>query len=112
MQYCLRKRGEHGRADTSFVSREEAQRARAFHATLPGYAPTPLVRLDALAGQLGVGAVWLKDESKRFGLNAFKALGGSWAIANGEFERSLLGIVIDRDTVQVSLTCDVYGNLS
>ena len=37
---------------------------------------------------------------------------GSWAIANGEFERSLLGIVIDRDTVQVSLTCDVYGNLS
>lgn len=82
MQYCLRKRGEHGRTDTSFVSREEAQRARAFHATLPGYAPTPLVRLDALAGQLGVGAVWLKDESKRFGLNAFKALGGSWAIAN------------------------------
>ena len=37
---------------------------------------------------------------------------GSWAIAHGEFTQTLLGIVIDRDTVQVSLTCDVYGNLS
>lgn len=82
MQYCLRVRGEHGHADTTFLSREEAQRARAFHATLPGYEPTPLVRLDGLAKRLGVETVCLKDESKRFGLNAFKALGGSWAIAN------------------------------
>lgn len=37
---------------------------------------------------------------------------GSWAIANGEFERSLLGIVVSRESVEVSLTCDVYGNLS
>lgn len=82
MQYCLRTRGKHGRADTAFVSKQEAQRAAAFHATLPGYAPTPLVRLDEFARRLGVKVVYLKDESKRFGLNAFKALGGSWAIAN------------------------------
>lgn len=82
MQYCLRTRGEHGQADTSFIGREEAQRAKAFHATLPGYEITPLVKLDGLAKKTGVGAVYLKDESKRFGLNAFKALGGSWAIAN------------------------------
>ena len=82
MQYCLRVRGEHGPADTSFLRREEAVRAAAFHTTLPGYAPTPLVRLDALAKRLEVESVYLKDESKRFGLNAFKALGGSWAIAN------------------------------
>lgn len=82
MQYCLRTRGEHGRADTTFLSREQIQAVTAFHKTLPGYATTPLVKLDSLAKRLGVEAVYLKDESKRFGLNAFKALGGSWAIAN------------------------------
>lgn len=54
--------------------------ARAFHRTLPGYAPTPLVELPALAKELGVGRLFLKDESKRFGLNAFKGLGASYAI--------------------------------
>ncbi len=53
---------------------------RAFHRTLPGYAPTPLVPLPALAQTLGVKGIYLKDESKRFGLNAFKALGASYAI--------------------------------
>lgn len=90
LQYCLRQRGEHGAADTSFLGREEVRRARDFHATLPGYAPTPLVKLDGLAGKLGVGAVYVKDESKRFGLNAFKALGGSWAIA--DYLKETLGL--------------------
>lgn len=53
---------------------------RAFHRTLPGYAPTPLVALPDLAKALGVRGVYVKDESKRFGLNAFKALGASYAI--------------------------------
>lgn len=53
---------------------------RAFHKTLPGYAPTPLVALPTLAKELGVKGIYLKDESKRFGLNAFKALGASYAI--------------------------------
>lgn len=57
------------------------ERAMAFHRTVPGYAPTPLVALPALARELGVDKLWVKDESKRFGLNAFKALGGSYAIA-------------------------------
>lgn len=56
-------------------------RAMAFHRTIPGYVPTPLVSLPALARELGVDKLWVKDESKRFGLNAFKALGGSYAIA-------------------------------
>jgi diaminopropionate ammonia-lyase len=51
-----------------------------FHRSLVGYAPTPLVRLPALATELGVKDIWLKDESKRFGLNAFKVLGASYAI--------------------------------
>ncbi|MBA6133881.1 diaminopropionate ammonia-lyase [Pseudomonas juntendi] len=54
----------------------------AFHRSIEGYAPTPLVRLRHLSSQLGVKSVYVKDESFRFGLNAFKALGGSYAIAN------------------------------
>jgi diaminopropionate ammonia-lyase len=48
----------------------------------PGYAATPLHRLDALAGRLGVAALYYKDERGRFGLGSFKALGGAYAVAN------------------------------
>jgi diaminopropionate ammonia-lyase len=51
-----------------------------FHRSLDGYAPTPLVDLPALADELGVGRVLVKDESSRLGLPAFKALGASWAV--------------------------------
>ena len=67
-------------ADLSFVSREEAERARAYHRTFPEYRPTPLVPLPNLARDLGVSRVFVKDESHRFGLNAFKVLGASYAI--------------------------------
>ncbi|WP_026403905.1 diaminopropionate ammonia-lyase [Actinomadura rifamycini] len=50
----------------------------AFHRTLPGYAPTPLVELPALAAELGVRRLFVKDESSRLGLPAFKMLGASW----------------------------------
>jgi diaminopropionate ammonia-lyase len=56
-----------------------AGRARAFHQSLPGYAPTPLVPLPQLAAELDVGQVLVKDESSRLGLPAFKILGASWA---------------------------------
>lgn len=49
-----------------------------FHRSLPNYAPTPLVSLPDLAHELGVKGVLVKDESKRFGLPAFKVLGASW----------------------------------
>ncbi len=55
-------------------------RARSFHQTLPGYAPTPLTEVPELASELGVGRVWVKDESARMGLAAFKVLGASWAV--------------------------------
>ena len=55
--------------------------ALAFHAGLPGYLPTPLVDLPALAAELGVARVLVKDESSRLGLPAFKILGASGAIA-------------------------------
>ena len=54
--------------------------ARGFHRSFPGYQPTPLVGLPDLAAVLDVGAVWIKDESYRLGLPAFKILGASWAV--------------------------------
>jgi diaminopropionate ammonia-lyase len=53
---------------------------RAFHASLPGYVPTPLAEIPLLATELGVGRVFVKDESSRLGLPAFKVLGASWAV--------------------------------
>jgi diaminopropionate ammonia-lyase len=50
-----------------------------FHRQLPGYAPTPLVEVPDLAAELGVGRLFVKDESARFDLRAFKFLGASWA---------------------------------
>jgi len=56
------------------------EEARAFHGQMPGYEMTPLKRLTNLASRLGLGSIWVKDESARMRLNAFKALGGSFAI--------------------------------
>lgn len=69
-----------GEGSTVF-SCAEAKKARVFHRQLAGYQPTPLCELDALANQFGVRKILVKDESKRFGLNAFKMLGGAYAIA-------------------------------
>ncbi|SHF25508.1 diaminopropionate ammonia-lyase [Seinonella peptonophila] len=52
-----------------------------FHKTIPEYSPTPLYQLKALSAKLGIGKIYVKDESKRFGLNAFKALGATYTIA-------------------------------
>ncbi|ELI8127107.1 diaminopropionate ammonia-lyase [Yersinia enterocolitica] len=69
-----------------------AEEARRFHAQIPGYTETPLIALDALASRLGVKAIYVKDESKRFGLNAFKVLGGSYAL--GKLLADKLGVNI------------------
>jgi diaminopropionate ammonia-lyase len=57
-----------------------ADAALAYHRTIPEYRPTPLHQLSGLAHTIGVGDLWLKDESARFGLNAFKGLGASFAV--------------------------------
>lgn len=59
---------------------EAAKEAQSFHAQIPGYCPTPLLRMESLERAFGVKAVLVKDESKRFSLNAFKGLGGSYAM--------------------------------
>ena len=52
-----------------------------FHESLPGYVPTRLVDVPALADELGVSRVFVKEESSRLGLPAFKVLGASYAIS-------------------------------
>jgi len=59
----------------------------AFHQRLPDYAVTPLVEVPALARANGVARVWVKDESSRLGLPAFKILGASWAAYRAVVER-------------------------
>ncbi|MFV0257645.1 MAG: pyridoxal-phosphate dependent enzyme [Acidimicrobiales bacterium] len=66
--------------DPTWRSREPDRAAVEFHRGLPGYAPTPIVDLPAVADALGIGRVVAKDESTRLGLPAFKALGASWAV--------------------------------
>jgi diaminopropionate ammonia-lyase len=68
----------------------------------PGYAPTPLLDLPAIAQRAGVATVRLKDEAERFGLGSFKALGGAYAVAQ------LLRA--GRAPRTVTVTCATDGN--
>ena len=63
-------------------SLQQAEAVREFHKSFPMYAPTPLATLPETAKALGIGNIYVKNESFRFGLNAFKVLGGSYAIGN------------------------------
>lgn len=72
-----------------------------FHRSVPGYRPTPLVRLSGLAAKVGVRDILVKDESHRFGLKAFKAMGASYAIyrfIKQEWEKRL-GVRFDLDNL-------------
>ena len=82
----------------SVFGEARAREVRSYHATFPEYEATPLAELTELAGMLGVAGIYVKDESRRFGLNAFKALGGSFAIAN--VLREKLGLDEDEMTFQ------------
>ncbi|MCF6450811.1 diaminopropionate ammonia-lyase [Vibrio sp. MMG022] len=57
----------------------------------PGYAVTPLHSLHSIADGIGVSCLWYKDESQRFGLKSFKALGGAYAVA-----RQLQSVILQR----------------
>lgn len=66
----------------SFMSSIEVSKAKKFHESFAEYKETPLVSLENLAKKLNVGGIYVKDESYRFGLNAFKVLGGSYAMGS------------------------------
>lgn len=65
----------------NLLSLQRAEQARGEIGLCPQYQPTPLVALADVAADVGVEVVWYKDESPRFGLGSFKALGGAYAVA-------------------------------
>lgn len=75
------------KTNPDFIGTEITAKVRDFHKSFPQYEPTPLQNLEALAKAYGVKAIWVKDESYRFGLNAFKVLGGAYAIGKYLAER-------------------------
>ncbi|MGL4307371.1 MAG: diaminopropionate ammonia-lyase [Cetobacterium sp.] len=64
----------------NILKKDEVEKAKKFHNSFPQYKETPLAKLDTLAKNIGLGGIYVKDESYRFGLNAFKVLGGSFAM--------------------------------
>lgn len=77
-----RTHGTEPKTSLDGYSLQQAESVREFHKSFPMYAPTPLAVLPETAKVLGIGEIYVKNESFRFGLNAFKVLGGSYAIGN------------------------------
>ena len=102
---------EHGGkgCDLSFLNKQEAVKIQNFHKSFPMYAPTPLAKLPATAACLGLGEMYVKDESYRFGLNAFKVLGGSYAI--GHYLAEKLGKEISEVDYQTLISDEVKQQL-
>lgn len=84
---------------------EMSEKVQKFHSSFPEYQATPLVNLKHLAKELNVSNIYVKDESYRFGLNAFKVLGGSYCIANYIAEKA--GISIDEMTYERLLSEEI-----
>lgn len=80
-------------ASLSLVGDLPGRGAFDFHQKLPGYEPSALIDAPGIAATLGVGKVWVKDESSRFGLPAFKFLGASWAVYRALLKRIGAAIV-------------------
>ena len=74
----------------------------------PHYQPTPLVSLDSLAQSLGLGGLYYKDESKRFELKSFKALGGAYAVKK-VLKEHLASKYPDQEITDEDLTTGKYA---
>jgi len=85
-----------GRVPVPTAARDSAD-PREFHRKLPGYAVSPLVAAPALADELGLEVLWVKDESSRLELPSFKILGASWAVSR---------LLVDRFGVADDATLD------
>ncbi len=98
---------------------EITKQAHQFHRQIDGYQPTPLVSLPLLASRLGVKSILVKDESKRFGLNAYKALGGSYALGRllakhlnidiADIDLATIASKIDKPLVFATATAGNHG---
>ena len=64
----------------SSLSKKDIDDAYSSISNWEGYSPTPLIELDKLSKELNLKKIFYKDESKRFDLKSFKALGGAYAV--------------------------------
>lgn len=78
--YLVDVRDDSDKIDASYMSRDIVEGVRTFHRSFEEYQPTPLHELKNFSNHIGIENFFLKDESYRFGLNAFKVLGGAYAL--------------------------------
>ncbi|MBP3411645.1 MAG: diaminopropionate ammonia-lyase [Oscillospiraceae bacterium] len=83
-KYIIHNNGDTSRKDPSKAKEmfpmERAWDARRFHRQIPNYHMTPLAALPNLSQLLGVGGIYVKDESLRLHMSSFKVMGGSYAV--------------------------------
>lgn len=103
------ERQDKPKTNIDFMNLENSKKVQNFHSTFPIYEKTPLVELSNTAKELGLGTIYVKDESYRFGLNAFKVLGGSFAIGN--YIAKKLGKEIDEVTYEELISEDARKKL-
>jgi diaminopropionate ammonia-lyase len=97
----------------SLMTAQEVENACRFHQSFPGYSETPLANLSGLAAYFGIKGIFVKDESFRFDLNAFKVLGGSYAIAKyiaGKLGKDIADI--DYNTLVADQTKQKLGDIT
>jgi diaminopropionate ammonia-lyase len=97
------RNGEYGPRQRAVLNRAAFETARAEISSWTGYAPTRLVDLPSVARAAGIARVAYKDESARFGLGSFKALGGAYAVL-----RQLRAA--GRPAKDVTVACATDGN--
>ena len=62
------------------LSKDDIDEAYLSISNWEGYSQTPLIKLNKLSSELNLNQIYYKDESKRFNLKSFKALGGAYAV--------------------------------
>lgn len=97
------------KADITMLNEDAAKKVIKYHKSFEQYSETPLVELKELAKYLGLNDIYIKDESHRFGLNAFKVLGGSYSI--GQYIAKKLGKDIDELPYETLISDEVKKEL-
>ena len=98
IKWVLNEMPKSGDKYLPLMAKDKIEQVKAFHSTFPQYSVTPLADLKGMAARMGLGGLYVKDESYRFGLNAFKVLGGSFAMARyiaGETGKSIADMTYD-----------------
>ena len=109
MQFTAFPKEKKNTNNIDFLNMEHAKKVLQFHTSFPMYKQTPLADLKNLAAKLGIKSFYVKDESYRFGLNAFKVLGGSFAI--GSYIAKKLGMDINELSYEKMISDEIRNKL-